>query len=103
MGPSSITTASILDNTHIFSMSTCPQRVGAIWGASLVAQMVKTACSAETQGQSLDLWRSPRSPGGGNGSPFQYSCLEMDRGAIHVLSMSTCSQGVNTVLKKLII
>ena len=42
MGPSSITTASILDNTHIFSMSTCPQRVGAIWGASLVAQMVKT-------------------------------------------------------------
>ena len=65
--------------------------------------MVKIACSAETQVQSLDLWRSPRSAGEGKGNPLQYSCLEnpMNRGAIHVLSMSTCSQGVGTVLKQL--
>ena len=43
----------------------------------------ESACSA---GNARDLGLSPglgRSPGGGNGNPFQYSCLEnpMDRGA----------------------
>ena len=40
----------------------------------------KSACSARDQGLILGLRRSP---GEGNGNPFQYSCLEnsMDRGA----------------------
>ena len=42
-------------------------------GASLVAQMAESACSAE------DLSSIPgsgRSPGEGNGNPLQYPCLE---------------------------
>ena len=49
--------------------------------ASLVAQMVKeSACKAGDLGLIPELGRSP---GEGNGNPFQYSCLEkpMDRGA----------------------
>jgi len=49
-----------------------------IW-ASLVAQ-TETAYSAGDLGS---IPRSGRSPGGGNGNPLQYSCLEnsMDREA----------------------
>ena len=45
-----------------------------------MAQMVESACSA---GDSGLIPRSESSPGEGNGSPHQYSCLEnpMDRGA----------------------
>ena len=51
-----------------------------LW-TSLVAQTVKaSAYSAEDPGS---IPGSGRSPGEGNGSPLQYSCLEnpMDRGA----------------------
>ena len=51
---------------------------------SLVAQMVKNppANEGDTGDPGLILG-SGRSPGGGNGNPFQYSCLEnsVDRGA----------------------
>ena len=48
--------------------------------ASLVAQMVKNACSV---GDSNLIPVSGRCPGEGNGNPLQYSCLKnsMDRGA----------------------
>ena len=49
--------------------------------ASLVAQMVKNPSAMwETWGSIPELGRSP---GGGHGTPLQYSCLEnpMDRGA----------------------
>ena len=46
--------------------------------ASLVAQMVKNLPAMwETQGSIPGLGRSP---GGGNGNPFQYSCLENPHG-----------------------
>ena len=50
-------------------------------GTSLVAQTIKaSACNAGDLGSIPGLWRSP---GEGNGNPFQCSCLEnpMDRGA----------------------
>ena len=50
------------------------------WGASLVAQTVKSsACNAGDLGSTPG---SGRSPGEGNGNPLQYSCLEnsMDGG-----------------------
>ena len=52
--------------------------------ASLVAQCKEFACNA---GDAEDLGSIPgsgSSPGGGNGNPFQYSCLKnpMDRGAL---------------------
>ena len=49
--------------------------------SSLVAQMVKV--SAYYVGDPGSIPGSGRSPGEGNGNPFQYSCLEnpMDRGA----------------------
>ena len=51
-----------------------------IW-ASPVAQMVMTACNAGDPGS---IPGSRRSPGEGNGSPPQYSCLEnpMDRSLV---------------------
>ena len=55
---------------------------GQIKWASLVAQMVKKefTCNARDPGSIPELGRSP---GGGNGYPLQYSCLEnsMDRRA----------------------
>ena len=50
--------------------------------ATLVAQMVKNLPVMQETGPGLNLG-SGRSPGGGNGNPLQYSCLEnsMDRGA----------------------
>ena len=52
----------------------------------------ESTCSAEDPGL---IPGSGRSPGKGNGSPLQYSCLEnsMDRGAWQVQSMR--SQRVN--------
>ena len=41
--------------------------------ASLVAQMVESACNVGDPGSIPALGRSP---GEGNGNPFQYSCLE---------------------------
>ena len=48
--------------------------------ASLVAQMVESACNVADPGLILGSGRSPRE---GNGNPLQYSCQEnsMDRGA----------------------
>ena len=48
--------------------------------ASLVAQVKKSACQAGGTGSIPGLGRSP---GGGNGNPLQYSCLEnsTNRGA----------------------
>ena len=53
----------------------------AVW-ASLVAQMVKNANAGDVRDVG-SIPGSGRSPGGGNGSPLQYSCLEnlTDRGA----------------------
>jgi len=46
----------------------------------------KSACSAEDAGSSGLIPGSERSPGGGNGNPLQYSCLEnpLNRGAWQV-------------------
>ena len=62
-----------------------PSEIGSIltpFGASLIAQTVKeSACNAGDLGS---IPGSGRSPGGGNGNPLQYACLEknpMDRGA----------------------
>ena len=51
-----------------------------IFGVSLVAQLVESACSA---GDLASITGSGRSPGEGNGNPLQYSCLDnsTDRGA----------------------
>ena len=59
-----------------------------------MAQWVKNLCNA---GDTRDMGSIPglgRFPGGGNGNPLQYSCLEnpMDRGAwwvpVHVVAKS---------------
>ena len=44
---------------------------------------VVITCNAEDTGDGVLILGSGRSPGGGNGNPLQYSCLEnpMDRGA----------------------
>ena len=47
-----------------------------IW-ASLVAQTVKA--SAHSAGDPSSIPGSGRTPGEGNGNPFQYSCLENPR------------------------
>ena len=45
--------------------------------ASLVAQQLKeSACNAEDKRDVGSIPGSGRSPGGGHGNPFQYSCLE---------------------------
>ena len=52
--------------------------------ASLVAQQLKeSACNVEDKRDTGSISGLGRSPGGGHGNPFQYSCLEnpMDRGA----------------------
>ena len=43
----------------------------------------ESSCNAGNAGDSGSIPGSGRSPGGGNGNPLQYSCLEnpMDRGA----------------------
>ena len=59
--------------SHALSCQLCPLLV-------LVAQMVESTCNAGDVGLVPGLGRSP---GGGNGTLLQYSCLEnpMDRGA----------------------
>ena len=70
--------------------------------ASLVAQSVKSPCSAGDPGS---IPESGRSPGEENGNPLQYSCLEtsMDRGAwwaiVHRVTKSN-SQGREKVKVK---
>ena len=51
-----------------------------LWGFPSSSVGKESACSAGDPGL---IPRSGRSPGEGNGNPFQYSCLEnsMDRGA----------------------
>ena len=43
----------------------------------------ESTCKVAATGDAVSIPRSGRSPGGGNGKPLQYSCLEnfMDRGA----------------------
>ena len=54
-------------------------------GASQVAQCSgkESTCNAGETGDASSLLGLRRSPGGGHGSPLQYSCLEnpVDRGA----------------------
>ena len=51
-------------------------------GASQVEIVVKNPTNAEDTGDMGSIPGLGRSPGGGHGNPFQYSCLEnsMDRG-----------------------
>ena len=67
-----------------------------------MAEMVKSplACNAGDLGSILG---SGRSPGGGHGNPFQYSCMEnpMDRVCIHTyihiyIYISAPKMGVNS-------
>ena len=48
-----------------------------------MVQGKESACNAGDTGDTGSIPGSRRSPGGGNGNPLQYSCLEnpMDRGA----------------------
>jgi len=61
------------EHTHIHSLST-------IMGFPGGSDSKESACNA---GDPSSMPGSGRSPGGGNGNPLQYSCLEnsMDRGA----------------------
>ena len=63
---------------------TCPVEEGFPGGS-----VVKNAPANTGDKRGLDLISgSRRSPGAGNGSPLQYSCLEnpMDRGAWHAIT-----------------
>ena len=53
------------------------------WDSLTAQQVKKSAFSAGDTGDASLMSQSVRSPGGGNGNPPQYSCLEnpMDRGA----------------------
>ena len=63
--------------------------------ASLVDQMVKKKKSTH-KGDPGSIPGSGRSPGEGNNTPLQYSCLEnpMDRGAWRVKSVRSQSDGM---------
>ena len=52
------------------------------WGFPGGSAGKESACSAEDAGVASSIPGSGRSPGGGYGTPLQYSCLEnlMDRG-----------------------
>ena len=51
----------------------------------------ESSCSAGAAGKVASIPESGRSPGGGHGNPFQYSCLEnpMDRGAWQLTEMGS--------------
>ena len=58
-----------------------------VW-ASYVVQLVKNLLANAGDGRDTSLiLGSGRSPGGGNGNPLQYSCLDnsMDRGALRAI------------------
>ena len=63
-------------------------------GASQVEIVVKNPTNAEDTGDMGSIPGLGRSPGGGHGNPFQYSCLEnsMDRGTwqtiVHIITKS---------------
>ena len=68
--------------------------------ASQVALVVKNSpASARDTGDMGSIPRSGRSPGGGNGNAFQYSCLEnpMDRGAWWAMVHRVAESGVTEV------
>ena len=87
--------------------------VGVRWdkmkrGASLVAQMVKNP--PDSAGDLGSIPGSGRSPGAGNGSPLQYSCLgnPMDRGAwratVHVVTKELdTTEWLNNKMKRLVL
>ena len=64
------------------------------WGFPWWLSGKESTCDAEDAGDAGSVAESGRSPGGGHGNPFQYSCLEdpMDRGAWQL--QSTGSQRV---------
>ena len=66
--------------------------------ASLVAQLVKNLSAMKETGSIPGLGRSP---GGGNGNPLQYSCLEspMNRGAWQATVHGVARVGHNLVTK----
>ena len=68
--------------------------VYAYTGASLVAQLVKNpSVNAGDAKYAGSIPGSGRSPGEGNGYPFQYSCLQnpMDRGAWRAIVLESQS------------
>ena len=65
-----------------------------------MALVVKNSpASARDTGDMGSIPRSERSPGGGNGNAFQYSCLEnpMDRGAWWAMVHRVAESGVTEV------
>ena len=65
-----------------------------------MALVVKNSpASARDTGDMGSIPRSGRSPGGGNGNAFQYSCLEnpMDRGAWWAMVHRVAESGVTEV------
>ena len=60
----------------------------AIIGASLVVQGKESACSVGATGDKDLIPESGISPGGGNGNPLWYSCLEKPHGQ---RSLAGCS------------
>ena len=74
--------------------------------ASLVAQMVKNLPAGDTR-DSGSVPGSGRSPGEGNGYPFQYSCPDnsMDRGAwwamVHVFTKSNTIEQLTHFLEQM--
>ena len=76
-----------ISSLSVVSGRSSPNCSRAIWWflwTSLVAQWVKNPTARqETQANTGSIHWLGRSPGKGNGYPFQYSCLEnpMDRGA----------------------
>ena len=50
-----------------------------ITGASLVARGKESACKAKNAGDAGSIPALGGSPGGGHGTPLQYSCLESPR------------------------
>ena len=74
----------LMKQNIITSMGTCGDDGVLLFGASQVVPVVKNPPA--NAGDVRDMGSIPalgRSPGGGHGTPLQYSCLEnpMDRGA----------------------